>query len=199
MPNHCSNVISIALDKDHPEAREFFDKMVTAVREGRFYNLIIPMPECLEGVMAGSYGSGTEEQTALEARYEQNRKECGYANWYDFCVAEWGTKWDVYDQDIVDIDEDDLSIVFTCNSAWSPPEGVFDVLSEMSVIETFRCSYFESGMGFVGYSLNGIDNCFYIDNFTVDWIVDNIPADLCEDFGLYEYAAECEAFNEEYA
>lgn len=41
-------------------------------------------------------------------------------NWYDWCVSNWGTKWDITDPCVVhDTEEDSITISF--DSAWAPP------------------------------------------------------------------------------
>jgi len=64
-----------------------------ALERGEFLQEFIPVPEELKETMAGSYGDD-EKQKALEAQQKRNVEKYGYSNWYDYCVGEWGTKWD---------------------------------------------------------------------------------------------------------
>lgn len=194
MPNHCSNYLEVTVAKGQ---EEFFNKMVAAIGAGKLNDFIIPIPECLEGVMAGSCGAGSPEQAELERRYASNIEECGYSNWYGFCNSEWGTKWDIYDFDMDD-DIENLTIRLHFNSAWCPPQGVYDRMAEMAEIETFRATYFEPGCAFCGINIDGDDESYDIKEFTVNWLSDHIPNSICEDMGMYEYAADCEEYDEEY-
>lgn len=47
----------------------------------------------------------------------------GFDNWYDWCVNNWGTKWDAEDE-VLDIEDDRINIVF--NTAWCVPERLLN-------------------------------------------------------------------------
>lgn len=82
-------------------------------------------------------------------RYEGNQKalaETGYTDWYNWAVANWGTKWA---PEVADLIRNDGNIVIHTNSAWSPPIGILKALTEAFDV-TVTCSYEEEGMGFVG-------------------------------------------------
>lgn len=192
MPNHCSNHLYIQVAEGQ---KDFFNRLVEAVRAEQLYEFIIPMPECLKGVIAGSYGDD-EKDRELKERYDANIAECGYSNWWEFCNSQWGTKWDIYDVDF-DYDENERWVSIRFNSAWAPPSGIYDKMAMMDEIESFSATYFESGMCFCGQNINGLDESYEIEEFTVDWVAENIPSDICETMGLYEYAAECEEYEEE--
>ncbi len=51
----------------------------------------------------------------------------GANNWYDWCIGNWGTKWNAYD--FPDSPPEDGSLRF--QSAWSAPHPVIKRLSEM--------------------------------------------------------------------
>lgn len=51
--------------------------------------------------------------------------ETGYASWYDWNVANWGTKWDAYS---VEVTEDGDPFAFRFETAWSFPEPIFHAL-----------------------------------------------------------------------
>lgn len=55
-------------------------------------------------------------------------EECGHASWYSWSLANWGTKWNAYSCEI--IGEDDERLDFRFDTAWSPPEPVFEALAE---------------------------------------------------------------------
>ena len=56
-------------------------------------------------------------------------------NWYDWNVRNWGTKWDVavHDGDEYPetelVEEDETSLVYSFNTAWSPPLPAIEALS----------------------------------------------------------------------
>ena len=84
-------------------------------------------------------------------------------NWYDWCVNNWGTKWDIAEAYIGnDADEDEID--FSFETAWAPPVEAFRHWAEQDGRINYRLYYFEEGMGFVGeaqYESEG----FYSDEY----------------------------------
>ena len=68
--------------------------------------------------------------------------------WYHWCIENWGTKWDVSELD-VEYDEEVLDLTFS--TAWSPPEGIMQVLKDKYPDLGFTCFYDEPGMEVAGY------------------------------------------------
>lgn len=71
-------------------------------------------------------------------------------NWYDWCVSNWGTKWDLHEVFIGDDTEED-SIQFSFDTAWAPPIEAFRHWAEQDGRVTYRLTYMEPGIGFVGW------------------------------------------------
>lgn len=57
--------------------------------------------------------------------YVENLQNYGYASWYDWCIANWDTKWNAYDNETEGTD----CIKFS--TAWANPEPVIRKLAEM--------------------------------------------------------------------
>lgn len=57
--------------------------------------------------------------------YVENLENYGYASWYDWCIANWDTKWNAYDNETEGTD----CIKFS--TAWANPEPVIRKLAEM--------------------------------------------------------------------
>lgn len=72
------------------------------------------------------------------------------ANWYDWCVTNWGTKWDATETFVGDDTEED-SVTFSFDTAWAPPIEAFRHWAERDGRVTYRLTYIEPGMGFVGW------------------------------------------------
>lgn len=74
-----------------------------------------------------------EEARELIAKY-------GCIGWYDWCIANWGTKWDAYD--IVGPHGNKTSAFITFDTAWSPPTPVLEALAaqhpEMAITNRWR-------------------------------------------------------------
>jgi len=71
-------------------------------------------------------------------------------NWYDWCVSHWGTKWDCTEVFVGDDTEED-SITISFDTAWGPPIEAFRSWAERDGRVTYRLTYIETGMGFVGW------------------------------------------------
>jgi len=197
MPNWCNNTIEIS----HPDKSKM-DALIASVNEGKFCNHVIPVPESLH-IVAGRVGDDTDpKQIELEAQEKSNREQYGYATWYDFCVNEWGTKWDVEPYSPVgyevNLNGDPLpenKIVFGFDSAWAPPCGVADALIEQGY--AVRLYYYESGMAFAGvYDENG-DDYYDLGGMSSVEVADSIPSYLDDMFGISECMAEYEEENRE--
>jgi len=69
--------------------------------------------------------------------------------WYDWRITHWGTKWDAYDCDLTERDVDML--VFSCSTAWTPPEPI--VLALRDRFPNLAISWFfnEPGTEQAGY------------------------------------------------
>jgi len=108
--------------------------------------------------------------------------------WYDWCINNWGTKWDVGADEGTEKEEryglkatvvgNEASCSF--DSAWSPPIGLYKEL----VLRGFRviASYFEPGMGYCGIWKDG-------DDLYTEYGDDKglIPVQVWEDYNLEEF------------
>lgn len=166
MPNWCDNTIRVS-----GEAAEIA-KFNEWLGDGKaFLSKINPTPQPLVETVSGFYGD-LEEQKKLEEKSAANVKEFGHANWYDWNIANWSTKWDV-DAEIADFDTTDTEVIVSFQSAWSPPQRAIATLAEKFPSLNIRHSYFEEGMCFVGideYEKGEIVNEIYNeDSQTEEW------------------------------
>lgn len=188
MPNWCNNTLT--LEHDDPA---MIQRAYDALERQEFLQEFIPVPVELKETMAGSYGDD-EKQKALEAQTKSNVEKYGYGNWYDFCVGEWGTKWDVGDQGCSDIHPDGRMLHTSFDSAWSPPVNAYAKLEQLG----FRVSamFYESGMAFAGSYENGNCDDFSLEGMTADEIEQNYP-DINDAFGIADSIRDYEAENAE--
>ena len=105
--------------------------------------------------------------------YFNLQQKYGYHNWYDWCNANWNTKWDAFDVNVYD-DE----INFT--TAWSAPEPIFRKICETFPERQIKFeAEYEDNFLYVGSNHAGvffIDDEFernYPDDF--DWNSDEEP------------------------
>lgn len=188
MPNWCNNYIEVRHDDRHKLV-----ELRRAFRKGQMCNYIDPVPEILIETIAGSVGDPVK-QRQLEQQTQDNIAKYGYGNWYDYCVAEWGTKWDVGDRG-GDTKIDPLGLTLSFDSAWSPPIAIYEKMLEQGY--EVMAYYYEPGMGYVGRWDNGCDDCFELGGETSKTVRDTIGDDLDDMFGISEEMANYESDNEE--
>lgn len=110
---------------------------------------------------------------------------------YGTAVDMWGTKWDISDADVIDRNENTITVSYM--TAWSPPIGVYDALTAQGF--EVHAEYFEPGMCFVGQYINGIDEDYSFEDATSpDEIPPEIPEELIENWGIRDML---EDFDEE--
>ena len=187
MPNWCNNSVEI-----YHEDPAMIERVRKAFNDGALLNEFIPIPESLK-IVAGSVGDPVE-QKKLEEDTERNRQVHGYGNWYDYCVNEWGTKWDVgADGNPAQDIPGGLSLGF--ESAWAPPCGAYEKLTDQGF--RIRAMYFEPGMAFAGIWEDGQDDYYEYGGMSSTEIAETLPAELDEAFNISEDVAQWEAENAE--
>jgi hypothetical protein len=187
MPNWCNN--NLTLEHEDPA-------MITRARDallrGEFLNEFIPVPADLQ-IVAGSVGDPVE-QAELERKTAENVEKYGYGNWYDFCVGEWGTKWDVGCEGSTDVHPDGKILHTYFDSAWSPPINAYSKLEELGF--KVNAMYYEGGMAYAGAYGDGNDEEINLEGMSADDIENHYP-EIDEAFGIAESIREYEAENEE--
>jgi len=197
MPNYCSNVVEI----QGPQ-----HILKTLVDHKLDFQKIHPYPPELD-ITAGREGADdSPEQKALVAAEKSNLKRYGYRNWYDWCVNNWGTKWNAGgDNDAMQVDYDeDVGnqgiALFQFDTAWAPPLGVLEKLMETHPELSIECRYHEPGVGFFGVWTDGSDRCYETEQFPKStdafWTQHADGRLLDETFGLVESMQEYEADQE---
>jgi hypothetical protein len=182
MPNWCNNLITL-----RHEDKTLIDKIEGCKdSEVGILQTLVPCPEDLMNPETTTWGHG-EEEAAREALREELTKKYGFKSWYDWCIANWGTKWDLCEPHITRVDDNTVQI--SCDTAWSPPVGAFEKLMDMGF--EVHAYYYEGGMVFAGIWDNGDDQCYQ------DWGDSNgaratLPQELDDTFAISESMAEWE-------
>jgi hypothetical protein len=182
MPNWCNN--NLVLEHDDPA---MIQRAFDALERGEFLQEFIPVPEQLK-IVAGCVGD-PDEQKKLEADTARNLEELGYGNWYDFCVGEWGTKWDCGEQGASDIHPGGKMLHTFFDTAWSPPVNAYEKLVEMGF--RVEAMYYEPGMGYAGRFDSSGDEEISLEGMSADDIEREYP-ELDEAFGISECMREYE-------
>ena len=165
MPNWCSNRIEIT----GADTRALVEFLASETSEFDF-NKIVPQPKLLDNTVSGSRSFVIDGQSVtLRSWYEPKTgdpkadakaarpftedelfelNEIGYHNWYDWRLANWGTKWPA---SYIEAEWDDDYARFEFQTAWSPPEPVIEALRERFEDAHITAFYDEPGMCAAGY------------------------------------------------
>lgn len=187
MPNWCNNSVEIY----HTDPA-MIERVRKGFNDGGLFSELIPCPQELTETVSGSMGE--DKRAEHEAQQAANVEKYGYANWYDFCVNEWGTKWDV-GADGNPAQDIPGGLMLGFESAWSPPIGAYEKLTEMGF--AIRAMYYEPGMAFAGIWEEGNDDYYDYSGLDSAGIAEALPVELDEAFGISESAAEWEEENQE--
>lgn len=157
MPNWCSNSITT----NNPAIIAAAEK--STGDEGRFLGELFPRPEALDGIHSGgctdilgnkvklwrdtpegSLGLTPAEEAELIANY-------GAANWYDWSVQNYGTKWDTSVRRILPAEnEEEGYVIILFDTAWSPPEAWLQHVMDEHPEGRTVLAYAEGGSCFFG-------------------------------------------------
>ena len=185
MPNWCNNSVEI-----YHEDPAMIERVRTAFNGEGLLQEFIPVPQALRDTVSGSMGE--DKRAEHEAQQAANVEKYGYANWYDFCVNEWGTKWEI-GADGNPAQDIPGGLMLGFESAWSPPIAAYEKLTEQGF--RIRAMYYESGMAFAGVWEDGNDDYYEYGGLDSAGIAEQLPVELDEAFGISESAAEWEAEN----
>lgn len=192
MPNWCNN--SITLKHKDPA---MIERAYKALCAGRFLQEFLPCPAELLETVAGFVGE--ELRAAHEAQQASNIEKYGYKDWYDWNIANWGTKWDVGGDDglIQLLSENSLDASF--DSAWAPPIQAYERLCAMGFI--IKAYYDEPGMAFCGVFTgdeeDSYDDYYEYSGETSETVREAIGEELDDFWGISETMAQWEEENEE--
>ena len=168
MPNWCNNSLSLS----HTDPA-MITKAAEALKAGNFLETFIPIPPELKGTTAPA------NDTSVSVTYNGNV----YSDWYQFCVNEWGSKWDVESYGGTNISDDGLTLNDGFDSAWAPPTEAYRKLEELGF--EVEALYYEPGCAFCGEYSDGFDQYYEIPGNSDD-VDAEIPEHINEAFGIAE-------------
>ena len=194
MPNWCNNNITITGPNKIIDKIEKIAK-TEEYEEGQYglLNYFHPMPDELR------------DTTADGTKRKKLQKKYGFDDWYGWAVENWSTKWDIHELYGVDrnyINDDESTIAFGFDSAWSPPIGAYQEFLANNSNVSIRTTYYEGGCDFMGIWDNGDDICYEISSIAKKGSTDKfwntkIGKELDDLYGISESMAEYEAQQEE--
>jgi hypothetical protein len=93
------------------------------------------------------------ELPAIAENMKALKEQTGYADWYEWSVNNWGTKWNATEGMCY---AQRTRIRLTFWTAWSPPVPIVEALSEKYPTTKFSLRFYECGVGFKGhYAMKG--------------------------------------------
>jgi len=155
MPNHCETravistttkddldiFMSMAKPKSSAEEDDKDTKELVVSMEA-----IMPTPPHLLDSTKDFSTGDLQKAITGDSTYE-------YASWYDWRVAHWGTKWDMYDQEVDDIgyfsEFNDYRVSLRYNTAWSPNIRFWKNFTKIAPLKV-DMTYLDEGWGFAG-------------------------------------------------
>lgn len=149
MPNHvdCQLRIHGKLSK----IQDFFLAVNGGSDKPIDVNLITPYPKKYEKLDQKAKVHNAKVHKTGKGKFIKDGYNSGG---YDWCLANWGTKWGMYDFSPVQMFQKSACINFF--TAWSPPIPLIKKMGELFPDLKFTLRYYEGGMGFKGiYQVQG--------------------------------------------
>lgn len=178
MPNWCTNrtyvfgkkdvvlsfhnaILDASQQEDFRGFMHLFDPIPSELlnTKSTFMDLENPVHENWVNLVAdGTWTQEYYDERAAEAIadaevYKSNIAKYGFKDWYDWCIATWGSKWGDCDLDfsITSHSDDTATVELFYETAWSPITEGLERLSAKYKRMIFTTFYSEEGMGFQGY------------------------------------------------
>ena len=181
MPNWCSNHLKLM-----HEDTTMVDKVQSIVEAGTgLFGGFLPIPDELVNTTA-PVREVNAETNALKEKY-------GAADWYEWSVKNWGTKWDVEPDGYTRPNPNTIQMGF--ETAWGPALEFYNTLEALGF--TVEAMYYEPGMAFAGIYKDGEDEGYDLSGMSSDEVRTYLPSQLDEMMGVSDTMAEFEELNEE--
>jgi len=164
MPNWCDNRLTVRA----PSKKELnkFLKAVKGKHSPLLFSSIRPRPEELDfhtgfcrikGKECTAWREVGDKQTPVtEEHLQKYIKKYGAKDWYDWSIKNWGTKWDLSDKkddEEIEVERYDNCVIFSFQTAWSPPvEWCQFAVSKFPNV-TLELEYVEEGCDCRGHEI----------------------------------------------
>lgn len=159
MPNWCDCELAVkAKNKAGVAKLKEFKRWAAGNTEPLSFDAVIPYPTKFRDLDRKAEEAAAAGDTSAKGGYDQGG--------YQWCVSNWGTKWDA-DGTMLRETKDGKTLRYNFMSAWSPPTPVIHAMGKKFPELTFTLRYWEGGMGFQGrYVMEGGDN---VEDWTGDY------------------------------
>ena len=147
MPNWCSNEVSIIAENEEgtEELKQFIKDCFTEEEEGDEkplldFEKVIPYPDSAPP----KYPQAINIEEQMQHPFSKWYNDFGY----DWCIENWGTKWNACEQVNV-LGEEEIDLDF--QTAWSPPQGIYKKIQTRLPNCSISWFYREDGMQLSGW------------------------------------------------
>jgi len=140
MPNHVTNIITVDSMMEEISNKLYGNKNEDGEEVLVDFNKIKPLPKELIGTRSPGGQKEGESDERYKERVENLIKKYRYSNWYDWKVANWGTKWNAYS----------ISVginYFKFQTAWDHPRLIVESLSSIFPTVRFEVKYADEDAG----------------------------------------------------
>lgn len=139
MPNHISN--RLTLDCDDVTAASVWEAVSGNTAESLIdFNRIVPYPKHFADADLAAE-TWRNDPANRNRSWSSGPKDGFNHGGYDWCVENWGTKWNAYEQRRIDVS----SIYF--ETAWTPPLAAITTLSRYFPTVAFRLEFANEDVG----------------------------------------------------
>jgi hypothetical protein len=156
MPNWTSN--RILAKGNEPDLRKFL-RSVASKDQVFDFNRIVPMPELLRHTASGSriidgkkvsswyvinkdeLFPADQDVRLFSAKEKAELERIGFDNWYDWSIANWGTKWNACHAEIVANCPAQGHVEISFETAWDAPNPIFQRMFEIFPRLSFTCTW----------------------------------------------------------
>jgi hypothetical protein len=169
MPNWCFNHLTVSVHNESGRklVQAFKPDHAQGEEKASPFSALYPCPDELMATQA-TFGNGDPETIA---KHEENKEKYGYRHWYEWRLANWGTKWDAAEVWFEHEGDDQVCIRF--DTAWSPPTEFFRWYAEQHPDVVFLNQYDEEGCFFEGYECHSPERGFVQESW--EPVNDRIP------------------------
>lgn len=158
MPNYCYNNLNIFGSES--DISNFISKVRLDDKQYIDFNAILPLPEELINTTAPNPDPEADKSKELIAKY-------GSCDWYDWCIENWGTKWNATAIDDWYVSKKKTSAQISFDTAWSQPTNWLIAASKMFPNLSFDLEFYEEGNCFIGHY--DIKNGEFVTKEEPDW------------------------------
>ena len=145
MPNWCSNEVHV--DGSEEDIAKFTEECFTNHKGVSVldFSKVLPEPDYDKPKKDGTHNNGVQTEL-LDAM----------PDWWHWRNDNWGTKWNLvpnHDGDLTsydaDVEKDYINLTF--DTAWSPPDGIYDAIVEKYPDISISWFYREDGVQMAGW------------------------------------------------